>query len=584
MAESEAERMEKSGESSQIQQDVESGESSQIQQDVESGESSQIQQDIESEESSQIQRVVESEESSQIQQDVVESEESSQIQLDVIESGESSQIQQADDESEESPEVVEEAPWPANKEGYRLDEIIGSGATSTIYRAFCMERGTICAIKRVDIEKHNLTQLGNEIKNLMACRHANIVSYYTSFQLGKTMWIVMRLLDCGSLRLIIDRQIKAMGGRYELNKGVLSQPVIATVLKEVLLALDYIHRSQLVHGDIKAANILLSSEGDVQLADFGPSIWLESEERTRKSMPGTLCYLAPELAISEMDYSKKPFVHTFTLDIWSLGITAMEMATGYPPYHNKIATLTLKLIRESDPPSLEMYELCDYREYGRQYRHFLSLCLKKNAKQRWSARKLLTHPFIAGKAKSAEFLADTLLRIIQSAEPSTSAEQNSTRQLPPIIDIDDNVEIEQPNVDWDFDVEEERPVNRINKTHIQIPPTIPPSAEISMYVNIIECIENQARSERLLMAEELFHSCKYSIEDQVFQLVEKRKLEARLMVTVVANLSKVVTAAQHQDIEGKYFAFIIEKRKALVTVLEISINIWRYITDHRVPH
>ncbi|VBB31017.1 unnamed protein product [Acanthocheilonema viteae] len=531
MAESEMRRMEEFGESSRIQQDVEYGES-------------QIQQDVESEESSQVQP------------------------------------------------VVQELPWPANKEGYRLEEIIGSGATSTIYRAFCMEREAICAIKRVDIEKHNLTQLGKEIKDLMACRHPNIISYHTSFQVGKTMWIVMRLLDCGSLRQIMDRQITAMGGRYELTRGVLPQPIIATILKETLIALDYIHRSQLVHGDVKTSNILISSAGNVQLADFGPSIWLESEERTKKSMSGTLCYLAPEIAVLEMDDSERAFTYTFSVDIWSLGITTLEMATGYPPYHNKIATMTLKLIRGSNPPSLDTYEVCNYREYGKQYRHFLSLCLKKNAKQRWSAKKLLTHPFVAGKAKNAEFLANALLRTPPAG--SSSGGQSSSRRLPPITD---NFEIEPANVEWDFDVEEEqRRVNRINKTHIHMPATIPPSAEISMcmnlttktssfqYVNIIECIENQARSERILMAEKLFHSCKYSIEEQVFQLVEKRKLEARYMVIVVANLCKVATAAQRQNLEGKYFAFIIEKRKTLVTVLEISINIWRYITDHRVPH
>lgn len=103
-------------------------------------------------------------------------------------------------------------------------------------------------------------------------------------------------------------------------------------------------------------------------------------------------------------------------------------------------------------------------------------------------------------------------------------------------------------------------------------------------VNIVECTENQVDSEKIIMTEKLYHSCKFSIESQVFQLVEERKLEARYMVIVVANLCKVANAAQCQDIEGKCFAFIIEKRKSIVTVLEISINIWRYITNHRLPH
>uniref|UniRef100_A0A158Q7D8 non-specific serine/threonine protein kinase n=1 Tax=Elaeophora elaphi TaxID=1147741 RepID=A0A158Q7D8_9BILA len=593
----------------EVQQDVESDEASQGRPDVESRTSLEVHQDVESEEASQGRQDVESRTSLEVHQDV-ESGESFEGQADV-ESGESS-LSQQDFEPQESSQVrqvIPEPSWPANKEEYRLEEIIGCGATSTIYRAFCMERGAICAIKRVDMENHNLTQLGKEIADLMACRHPNVVSYYTSFQVGNTMWIVMRLLNCGSLRQIMDRHIRTMGGPYELNKGVLSQSVVATILKEILLALDYIHRSQLIHGDIKVSNVLISSEGNVQLADFGPSIWLKSEEKTKKSVPGTLCYLAPEIAALEIDDFEQIFTCTFAVDIWGLGITALEMVTGYPPYHNKLASVILRLIRDNDPPSLETYELRDFREYGKQYRHFLSLCLKKNEKERWSARKLLTHPFITGKSKNAEFLKNTLLQVFSSTGPS-SDEQGPTRQLPPITDADDasaisllfnkrfinrkkksvqtllypkNLEIEPPDFEWDFDVEElEHRVNRRNETSLQ--PIIPPSAEITMHVNIIECVENQARSEKILMEEKLCHNCRHSIEDQVFQLVRMRKLDPKYIVIVVANLCKIATAAQRQDLEDKYFAFTIEKRKALVTVLEISINVWRYITDHRIPH
>lgn len=103
-------------------------------------------------------------------------------------------------------------------------------------------------------------------------------------------------------------------------------------------------------------------------------------------------------------------------------------------------------------------------------------------------------------------------------------------------------------------------------------------------ISITQCVENEIRSERVLMAEDIFYNCKCSIEDQLFQLVKQRKLEPKHVVIVAADLWKVAAAAQRQDLEGKYFAFVIEKYKKFVTVLEICISIWCYITDHRVSH
>ncbi|EJD75234.1 STE/STE20/FRAY protein kinase [Loa loa] len=476
---------------------------------------------------------------------------------------------------------VEESSWPSSREDYRLVEIIGNGAISTVYRGVCVERREICAIKRINLENYDLAQLGKEIRALKICRHTNIVSYYTSFYVGGNMWVVMRLLDRGSLRQIMDRLITSMGGRNALTRGLLTQPVIATILKQILAGLEYIHDGELIHGDVKTSNILISSEGNVQLADFGPSVWVESEERTRKSMPGTACYMAPEIAVLQMDDLKKG-AYTCNADIWSLGITALEMVTGYPPYYNKVASMTLKWIQQNDPPSLETYQTRDYHEYGKKYRHFLSTCLRKNAKLRWQARRLILHPFITSLAQNSEYLTHTLLESLPPVA-TPGDEQSSSRQLPPIIDVNENVEDLPPNVVWDYDieVEEEQRINRISKKPAYTPTRIPPSAELSMSVSVTQYEEKEAESETIITEAELLHSCQYSIEEQVFQLVKDRKLETKYMVIVMANLCKVVTAAQRQDLEGKSFAFVIEKRKQFVTVLEICISAWCYTTDHR---
>ncbi|EJW84897.1 STE/STE20/FRAY protein kinase, partial [Wuchereria bancrofti] len=447
----------------------------------------------------------------------------------------------------------------------------------------CTERNEICAIKRVDLENYSLSQLGREIRGLKECRHSNVVKYYTSFYVGENLWIVMQLLDRGSLRQIMDRLIMSLGGRFALNRGLLAQPVIATILKEILAGLEYIHDSKLIHGDVKASNILISSEGNVQLADFGPSIWVENEERTRKNMPGTVCYLAPEIAVLEADDMKND-AYTFYVDIWSLGITTLEMAAGYPPHHNKVTSMILKWIRKNDPPNLDTYEVRDYSEYGKKYRHFVSSCLKKSAKQRWTAKKLITHPFISTTARSTEYLTHTLLEAFQSLPTTSEDKQRATsRQLPPIVDNVENVPV---NAGWDYDIEaeEEPSINRINKTSSHPPVRIPPSAELSMTVSIIRYEEKEDGSERIIMATELLYTCRNSIEEQVFQLVKERKLEPKYLVLVAANLCKVTTAAQRQDLEGKHFAFVIEQNKQSVTVLEICVTVWCYTIDHHHHH
>uniref|UniRef100_A0AAF5PVC4 non-specific serine/threonine protein kinase n=2 Tax=Wuchereria bancrofti TaxID=6293 RepID=A0AAF5PVC4_WUCBA len=493
----------------------------------------------------------------------------------------SSQIRQQQQNVEE-----DESSWPVTRQQYKLEEIIGNGSTSIVYRGICTERNEICAIKRVDLENYSLSQLGREIRGLKECRHSNVVKYYTSFYVGENLWIVMQLLDRGSLRQIMDRLIMSLGGRFALNRGLLAQPVIATILKEILAGLEYIHDSKLIHGDVKASNILISSEGNVQLADFGPSIWVENEERTRKNMPGTVCYLAPEIAVLEADDMKND-AYTFYVDIWSLGITTLEMAAGYPPHHNKVTSMILKWIRKNDPPNLDTYEVRDYSEYGKKYRHFVSSCLKKSAKQRWTAKKLITHPFISTTARSTEYLTHTLLEAFQSLPTTSEDKQRATsRQLPPIVDVNENVENVPVNAGWDYDIEaEEEPrINRINKTSSHPPVRIPPSAELSMTVSIIRYEEKEDGSERIIMATELLYTCRNSIEEQVFQLVKERKLEPKYLVLVAANLCKVTTAAQRQDLEGKHFAFVIEQNKQSVTVLEICVTVWCYTIDHHHHH
>ena len=147
------------------------------------------------------------------------------------------------------------------------------------------------------------------------CQHASIASYYTSFISGNEAWLVMPLYEGGSVGDLLH-------GRYP--HGLENERSIATILRSVLEALEYLHKQGQIHRDVKASNILLGKDGHAQLGDFGLCAILKEGQRTL-TFAGTPCWMAPEVLVDERGYDSKA-------DIWSLGITAYELAEGHPPY------------------------------------------------------------------------------------------------------------------------------------------------------------------------------------------------------------------------------------------------------------
>ncbi|VTJ86707.1 Hypothetical predicted protein, partial [Marmota monax] len=234
----------------------------------------------------------------------------------------------------------------------------------SVFKAIHKESGQVVAIKQVPVES-DLQEIIKEISIMQQCDSPYVVKYYGSYFKNTDLWIVMEYCGAGSVSDII-----------RLRNKTLTEDEIATILKSTLKGLEYLHFMRKIHRDIKAGNILLNTEGHAKLADFGVAGQLTDTMAKRNTVIGTPFWMAPEV-IQEIGYN-------CVADIWSLGITSIEMAEGKPPYADIHPMRAIFMIPTNPPPTFRKPEL-----WSDDFTDFVKKCLVKNPEQRATATQLL---------------------------------------------------------------------------------------------------------------------------------------------------------------------------------------------------
>ncbi|KAK9067291.1 hypothetical protein SSX86_014617 [Deinandra increscens subsp. villosa] len=283
--------------------------------------------------------------------------------------------------------------FPLDAKDYKIYEEIGEGVSASVYRALCLPLNETVAIKVLDLEKCNndLDGIRREVQTMSLISHPNLLRAYCSFTAGQSLWVVTPYMAAGSCLHIM---------KSSFQEGF-EEPVIATLLREVLKALVYLHNHGHIHRDVKAGNILVDYNGSIKLADFGVSACMfdtGDRQRSRNTFVGTPCWMAPEVMQQLHGYD-------FKADIWSFGITALELAHGHAPFSKYPPMKVLLMTLQNAPPGLD-YERD--KKFSKSFKEMVAACLVKDPKKRPSSEKLLKHPFFKN-ARTTDYLENTIL-------------------------------------------------------------------------------------------------------------------------------------------------------------------------------
>ncbi|XP_041112125.1 mitogen-activated protein kinase kinase kinase kinase 4-like isoform X5 [Polyodon spathula] len=265
---------------------------------------------------------------------------------------------------------------------FELVEVVGNGTYGQVYKGRHVKTGQLAAIKVMDVTEDEEEEIKLEINMLKKySHHRNIATYYGAFIKKSAMgqddhlWLVMEYCGAGSVTDLVKK-----------TKGnCLKEDWIAYICREVMKGLSHLHSHHVIHRDIKGQNVLLTENAEVKLVDFGVSAQLDRTIGRRNTFIGTPYWMAPEVIACDENPDS---TYDYRSDLWSLGITALEMAEGAPPLCDMHPMRALFLIPRNPPPKLKS------RKWSKKFVNFMESCLVKSYQQRPSTDTLLRHPFI----------------------------------------------------------------------------------------------------------------------------------------------------------------------------------------------
>ncbi|KAG7268484.1 hypothetical protein CRUP_000206 [Coryphaenoides rupestris] len=329
---------------------------------------------------------------------------------------------------------------------------LGDGAFGKVFKAQNKLNGTLAAAKVIDTKtEEELEDYMVEIDILASCDHDNIVKLLDAFYYEGKLWILIEFCAGGAVDAIM----------LELERP-LTEPQIRVVCRQTLEALAYLHDNKVIHRDLKAGNILLSITGDVKLADFGVSAKNTKTLQRRDSFIGTPYWMAPEVVMCE---TSKDRPYDFKADIWSLGVTLIELAQIEPPNHEMNPMRVLLKIAKSEPPTLMQPS-----RWSPEFRDFLRKALDKNVDNRWSTAQLLqakaevTEEIEEGKEEEDEEEAEVPLPATgHKRQPSdASAASSEDEKVPPPAASALESVAEQTEVPADVNHEDDRSSGKLS--------------------------------------------------------------------------------------------------------------------------
>uniref|UniRef100_A0A2K5TYB1 non-specific serine/threonine protein kinase n=1 Tax=Macaca fascicularis TaxID=9541 RepID=A0A2K5TYB1_MACFA len=296
---------------------------------------------------------------------------------------------------------LESLPDPTDT--WEIIETIGKGTYGKVYKVTNKRDGSLAAVKILD----PISDMDEEIEaeyNILQFlpNHPNVVKFYGMFYkadhcVGGQLWLVLELCNGGSVTELVKGLLRC--GQQ------LDEAMISYILYGALLGLQHLHSNRIIHRDVKGNNILLTTEGGVKLVDFGVSAQLTSTRLRRNTSVGTPFWMAPEVIACEQQYDSS---YDARCDVWSLGITAIELGDGDPPLFDMHPVKTLFKIPRNPPPTLLHPE-----KWCEEFNHFISQCLIKDFERRPSVTHLLDHPFIKGVHGKVLFLQNQLAKVLQ---------------------------------------------------------------------------------------------------------------------------------------------------------------------------